>query len=121
MNREKSPSAPAARRPGAIDTRELVAGAAGRRSAGDTPNSGIDWGRASWRVEADHKSTWIGAEIGYTSHLAVVRELVELRKRVEAAITEEVGYARNLENIPWSMLGPALGTTPEAARQRFGK
>lgn len=74
---------------------------------------------STWRARAQSKGTWLGARISRASALGAIEQLASLRADVEDALREEVDKARN-EGEPWSRIGPAIGTTPEAARQRYG-
>ncbi len=49
----------------------------------------------------------------------VLREAVKARSNAERQILEAVIAAREI-GTPWSLIGSLLGTTGEAARQRYG-
>jgi hypothetical protein len=49
-----------------------------------------------------------------------LRDAVDANIRSEAAIRDAVEYARQ-KNVSWRLIGNILGTTGEAARQRYGK
>jgi len=76
----------------------------------------------AWRERAQRKGTWLGAEISNTRPLAAIAALALLRRQADEAIREEVEIARSRAggHATWSQIGDALGTSAEAARQRFG-
>jgi hypothetical protein len=81
-----------------------------------------------------------GRQVETTEYLAMVRrllraaakrvgdadeielaDLVELRTDLEAAITEAVTVQRDRWGRSWTEIGRGLGTTKQAAQQRYGK
>ncbi len=53
-------------------------------------------------------------------HLRRLIEVVETRAIAESEVDVAVRAARE-DGIPWGLIGTILGTTGEAARQRYGK
>jgi len=53
-------------------------------------------------------------------HLRRLIEVVETRATAESEVDAAVQAARK-DGIPWGLIGTILGTTGEAARQRYGK
>ena len=53
-------------------------------------------------------------------HLRHLIHVVETRATAEAEVAAAVRAARQ-DGIPWGLIGTILGTTGEAARQRYGK
>jgi hypothetical protein len=51
--------------------------------------------------------------------LSSLRRLPERRAALDARTAELVHQARALD-VPWNVIGAALGVTPQAAQQRYG-
>lgn len=60
------------------------------------------------------------AELAFARELARVQHAVINRAQAEALLCDEVLAAREA-GAPWTSIGALLGTTGEAARQKFGK
>lgn len=52
--------------------------------------------------------------------LVVIHHAVRERAEAERHVYEAVRYARK-DGLPWAAIGAALGTTGEAARQRYAE
>jgi hypothetical protein len=78
----------------------------------------IDHAEALARRFEEHEPGSAG--IRDTRALAAVREAVMDRSTAEQHLAEAVDAAR-AEGHPWSAIGAMLGTSGEAARQRYGR
>jgi hypothetical protein len=62
----------------------------------------------------------VDGEIHDATPLRALRAAVIERSRAERTVADRVGEARDA-GLPWSVIGAYLGTSGEAARQRYGQ
>lgn len=106
--------------PASSPTSRLAVSSTSAAAAGYSQKTVNNKELGTWRERSQTKSTWLGAEIPNTSPLGAIGALVLLRSTADEAIREEVAAAR-LHGLSWVRIAERLRTTPEAARQRYGK
>ena len=69
----------------------------------------------------------LSTAVDSSTDLSVLVDLRKMRERLDAAITEQVARARQprlrwrQHGYSWARIGEALGTTGQAAQQKFGR